>query len=167
VAYASDAGTPASATRARGWWPPSRAAGLPVVPVPGASSVTALLSACRRRARTALRVPRLPAGQGGRAPAGVEALRQEAAAVVLLEAPHRIAALAERWPRWASASSRGARTDQAVRGDRHAALRGFPAGCRLAAAQRGRVRAGAASRGGCERRRQALRVLRCCWPNCR
>jgi 16S rRNA (cytidine1402-2'-O)-methyltransferase len=71
---------------------------LPVVPLPGASSVTAALSVAgigEEGAQTGqfLFVGFLPPKAGERATA-VAALAHEARAVVLLEAPHRIEALA-------------------------------------------------------------------------
>src|SRR5207248_1926835 len=95
VAYASDAGTPAVSDPGARLVAAVRAAGLAVVPMPGASSVTALLSV----AGAATDDPSfvfagfLPAKAGERE-AAVQALAQEPRAVVLLEAPHRIEALA-------------------------------------------------------------------------
>jgi 16S rRNA (cytidine1402-2'-O)-methyltransferase len=73
-----------------------QAAGLPVVPVPGASSVTAVLSAAGAAGEDAGFVFQgfLPAKPQERQQA-VAKLREEARAVVLLEAPHRIGALAD------------------------------------------------------------------------
>ena len=72
-----------------------REAGLRVVPLPGASSVTAVLSVAGAVARTApfLFAGFLPAKAGERQ-AAVARLAQETRATVLLEAPHRIEALA-------------------------------------------------------------------------
>jgi 16S rRNA (cytidine1402-2'-O)-methyltransferase len=72
------------------------AAGLRVVPLPGASSVTALLSAAGVAAGGGAFVFAgfLPAKAAER-DAAVAAFAQEARAVVLLEAPHRIEALAK------------------------------------------------------------------------
>jgi 16S rRNA (cytidine1402-2'-O)-methyltransferase len=98
VAYASDAGTPAISDPGARLVAAVRLAGLTVIPLPGASSVTAVLSVAGiaddggqhgefvfigfLRTKTSERA------------AAVETLRQEARSVVLLEAPHRIEALA-------------------------------------------------------------------------
>ena len=96
VAYVSDAGTPAvSDPGARLVWQVQRA-GLRVVPMPGASSVTALLSACGTPAHDSsgfVFVGFLPSKATERAHA-VDVLGQEPRTQVLLEAPHRIEALA-------------------------------------------------------------------------
>lgn len=96
VAYASDAGTPGISDPGARVVAAALAAGLAVVPVPGASSITALLSATGGVGDDGgfVFAGFLPAKAGERQQA-VEALRQEARAVVLLEAPHRISALAE------------------------------------------------------------------------
>jgi 16S rRNA (cytidine1402-2'-O)-methyltransferase len=96
VAYASDAGTPGVSDPGARVAAAARAAGLPVVPVPGASSITALLSATGGVGDDGDFVffGFLPA-KGGERQQAVESLRQETRAVVLLEAPHRIAALAD------------------------------------------------------------------------
>jgi len=98
VAYVSDAGTPAISDPGARLVAGIRQAGLTVVPLPGASSVITLLSAAGVLADSA--------GQSGFVFAGflstksaerttaVLALSTEARAVVLLEAPHRIEALA-------------------------------------------------------------------------
>lgn len=98
VAYASDAGTPAISDPGARLVAAVRAAGLRAVPLPGASSVTAALSVAG--------IADDSAGQGGFVFAGflptktgeranaVEALGAEVRCVVLLEAPHRIEALA-------------------------------------------------------------------------
>ena len=98
VAYASDAGTPAISDPGARLVAAVRLERLPVVPLPGASSVTAALSVAG--------IADEGAQQGGFVFAGflssksterataIEALRLEVRAVVLLEAPHRIEALA-------------------------------------------------------------------------
>jgi len=97
VAYVSDAGTPAiSDPGARLVWH-VQAAGLRVMPLPGASSVTALLSVCGSVDAPAdgfVFVGFLPTKSKERESA-VSALASEARAQVVLEAPHRIAALAK------------------------------------------------------------------------
>ena len=96
VAYVSDAGTPAvSDPGARLAWQ-VHAAGLRVIPLPGASSVTALLSACGSPAHDTsgfVFVGFLPSKATERSHA-VEVLALESRSQVLLEAPHRIEALA-------------------------------------------------------------------------
>jgi 16S rRNA (cytidine1402-2'-O)-methyltransferase len=96
VAYVSDAGTPAvSDPGARLAWQ-VQSAGLRVMPLPGASSVTALLSACGTPAHDALGfvfVGFLPSKATERGHA-IEVLGQEPRTQVVLEAPHRIEALA-------------------------------------------------------------------------
>ncbi len=100
VAYVSDAGTPGISDPGARLAAAVQSAGLVVVPLPGASSVTALLSVAGA----------LPAeGQDGAASQGfvfdgflpakpaerlaaVQALASQSRCVVLLEAPHRIAA---------------------------------------------------------------------------
>jgi 16S rRNA (cytidine1402-2'-O)-methyltransferase len=95
VAYVSDAGTPAvSDPGARLAWQ-VQSAGLRVMPLPGASSVTALLSACGTPAHDSsgfVFVGFLPSKATERGHA-VEVLAQEPRTQVLLEAPHRIEAL--------------------------------------------------------------------------
>lgn len=95
VAYASDAGTPAVSDPGARLVAAVRAAGLRVVPLPGASSVTALLSVAGSVADDGAFIFAgfLPAKAGERELA-VRQLAQEHRAVVLLEAPHRIEALA-------------------------------------------------------------------------
>ncbi|HVE53834.1 MAG TPA: 16S rRNA (cytidine(1402)-2'-O)-methyltransferase [Ramlibacter sp.] len=96
VAYASDAGTPGVSDPGARVVAATRAAGLPVVPIPGASSITAVLSATGGVGDDGSFVFEgfLPAKAGERQEA-VQRLRAESRAVVLLEAPHRMAALAD------------------------------------------------------------------------
>ncbi|HSW16039.1 MAG TPA: 16S rRNA (cytidine(1402)-2'-O)-methyltransferase [Ramlibacter sp.] len=97
VAYASDAGTPAVSDPGARLVAAVREAGLRVVPLPGASSVTAVLSVAGAWSGGEAGFVFggfLPAKAGEREQA-VQALASEARAVVLLEAPHRIAALAQ------------------------------------------------------------------------
>jgi 16S rRNA (cytidine1402-2'-O)-methyltransferase len=95
IAYASDAGTPAVSDPGGRLAAAVRAAGLRVVPLPGASSVTAVLSVAGGAGDDGAFVFAgfLPSKAGERQ-AAVARLAQEARAVVLLEAPHRIEALA-------------------------------------------------------------------------
>lgn len=100
IAYVSDAGTPAISDPGARLVQAARAAGCRVMPLPGASSVTTLLSAAG-----------LDAGLHGTAAGGfsfvgflpakslereraIQTLATEARALVLLEAPHRMADLA-------------------------------------------------------------------------
>jgi 16S rRNA (cytidine1402-2'-O)-methyltransferase len=96
VAYVSDAGTPAvSDPGARLAWQ-VQSAGLRVIPLPGASSVTTLLSACGSPTHDAtgfVFIGFLPSKAMERSHA-VEVLALEPRSQVLLEAPHRIEALA-------------------------------------------------------------------------
>jgi 16S rRNA (cytidine1402-2'-O)-methyltransferase len=96
VAYASDAGTPAVSDPGARLVAAVHAAGLRVMPLPGASSVTAALSVAGAWSEAPGFVfgGFLPTRAGERA-AAVQALAQESRAVVLLEAPHRIADLAQ------------------------------------------------------------------------
>jgi 16S rRNA (cytidine1402-2'-O)-methyltransferase len=95
VAYASDAGTPAVSDPGARVAAAVRAAGLRIVPLPGASSVTAVLSVAGAVADDGafLFAGFLPAKAGERQ-AAVARLAQESRPVVLLEAPHRIEASA-------------------------------------------------------------------------
>jgi len=94
VAYASDAGTPAVSDPGARLVAAVQAAGLRVVPLPGASSVTTVLSAAGSVEEGGFVFAGfLPAKPGERETA-VQALAAEARAVVLLEAPHRIESLA-------------------------------------------------------------------------
>ena len=94
VAYVSDAGTPAISDPGARLVQAVRAAGHRVVPLPGASSVTTLLSAAGVLGDGFVFRGFLPSKATERAQA-VQALAQEPRAVVLLEAPHRIEALAQ------------------------------------------------------------------------
>ena len=97
VAYVSDAGTPGISDPGARLVAHLRTQSLRVVPLPGASSVTALLSAAGiddSAAAGFVFAGFLPAKTTERS-ATLQALQQQARAVVLLEAPHRIAALAQ------------------------------------------------------------------------
>lgn len=97
IAYASDAGTPAVSDPGARLVAAVRAAGLRVVPLPGASSITAALSAAGSVAHDGASgfvfAGFLPSKAGERDTA-VQGLGAESRAVVLLEAPHRMEALA-------------------------------------------------------------------------
>lgn len=98
VAYASDAGTPAISDPGARLVAAVRNAGLPVVPLPGVSSVTTVLSVAGIGAEGAQNGAFVFAGflssKFTERAHEVQALANEARAVVLLEAPHRIEALA-------------------------------------------------------------------------
>ena len=99
VAYVSDAGTPAVSDPGARLVATVQAQGLRCLPLPGASSVTTALSACGALAEGAadpgfVFAGFLPAKAAERA-AAIDTLAQEARCVVLLEAPHRIQALAQ------------------------------------------------------------------------
>lgn len=100
VAYVSDAGTPAVSDPGARLAAAVRAAGLRVIPLPGASSVTAALSAAGATSTagtdedsTFVFAGFLPTKAGERTQA-VQQLAAEPRAVVLLEAPHRIEQMA-------------------------------------------------------------------------
>jgi 16S rRNA (cytidine1402-2'-O)-methyltransferase len=94
VAYVSDAGTPAISDPGAKLVAAVRGAGLATVPLPGASSVTAALSVAGiAQASGFLFAGFLPTRVAERV-AAVQTLQQRPEAVVLLEAPHRIEALA-------------------------------------------------------------------------
>jgi 16S rRNA (cytidine1402-2'-O)-methyltransferase len=96
VAYASDAGTPAVSDPGARLVASVHAAGLKVVPLPGASSVTAALSVAGAVDEHGAFVfgGFLPVKAAERE-AAVSSIAAESRAVVLLEAPHRIDALAK------------------------------------------------------------------------
>jgi 16S rRNA (cytidine1402-2'-O)-methyltransferase len=71
-----------------------RAAGHRVVPLPGASSITALLSAAGSVGEGGFVFAGFPPARAGERETAVNQLRSETRAVVLLEAPHRVVALA-------------------------------------------------------------------------
>jgi 16S rRNA (cytidine1402-2'-O)-methyltransferase len=94
VVYVSDAGTPAISDPGARLVAAVRQAQFRVLPLPGASSVTTALSASGMTGEQGfVFVGFLPSKAGERQQA-VHALSQESRAVVLLEAPHRIEAVA-------------------------------------------------------------------------
>ncbi len=108
VAYVSDAGTPAISDPGARLVAAMRSAHLPVVPVPGACSVTTALSVAGIASGATQQGAFVFAGflphKTSERTAAIEAIANEVRAVVLLEAPHRIEALAsalatlgERW----------------------------------------------------------------------
>ncbi|RUP28089.1 MAG: 16S rRNA (cytidine(1402)-2'-O)-methyltransferase [Curvibacter sp.] len=99
IAYASDAGTPAVSDPGARLVQAVQAAGLRTMPLPGASSVTTLLSVAGVVTQAQQTSGFVFAGflptKAGERDSAVQALAGEARAVVLLEAPHRIEDLAK------------------------------------------------------------------------
>ena len=95
VAYVSDAGTPAVSDPGARLVAACHAAGLRVVPLPGASSVTTAVSAAGLSGDGHFVFAGFLPSKAGERQAAVQALALQPHAVVLLEAPHRIAALAD------------------------------------------------------------------------
>ncbi len=95
VAYVSDAGTPAISDPGARLVAAVRQAGLRVLPLPGASSVTTALSAAGMTGDNGFVFAGFLPSKSSERQQAVQALAQESRAVVLLEAPHRIEALAQ------------------------------------------------------------------------
>ena len=99
VAYVSDAGTPAVSDPGARLVAAVRGAGLRVMPLPGASSVTTALSAAGMAAGIGGDAGFVFAGflpsKAGERDLAVASLQRDARAVVIMEAPHRIEALAQ------------------------------------------------------------------------
>jgi len=93
VAYVSDAGTPAVSDPGARLVAACATAGLRVLPLPGASSVTTAISAAGLSGDGRFVFAGFLPNKAGERQTAVDALAQEPRAVVLLEAPHRIAAL--------------------------------------------------------------------------
>jgi len=94
VAYASDAGTPAVSDPGARLVAAVQQAGLRAVPMPGASSITALLSVAGSTESAGFVFTGFLPAKAGERDAAVALLAHEPRAVVLLEAPHRIEAVA-------------------------------------------------------------------------
>ena len=94
IAYVSDAGTPAISDPGARLVQAVQGAGWRVVPLPGASSITTLLSAAGMTGEGFVFRGFLPSKATERTQA-VQTMAQETRAMVLLEAPHRIEALAQ------------------------------------------------------------------------
>jgi 16S rRNA (cytidine1402-2'-O)-methyltransferase len=95
VAYVSDAGTPAVSDPGARLAASAREAGYRVIPLPGASSITALLSAAGLTGDAGSFVfEGFLSSKAREREAQVQRLSSESRAVILLEAPHRIEALA-------------------------------------------------------------------------
>ena len=94
VAYVSDAGTPAISDPGARLVAAVAAAGFRVIPLPGASSVTTLLSAAGVVGEGGFVFSGFLSSKATERQRAIETLSGEHRAVVLLEAPHRIEALA-------------------------------------------------------------------------
>jgi 16S rRNA (cytidine1402-2'-O)-methyltransferase len=94
IAYVSDAGTPAISDPGARLVAAAQAAGLQVLPLPGASSMTAALSVAGIVQEGGFVFTGFLPPKAGERDAAVLLLQAEPRAVVLLEAPHRIEALA-------------------------------------------------------------------------
>jgi len=95
VAYVSDAGTPAVSDPGARLVAAVRSAGLGVVPLPGASSVTTALSAAGISGETGFVFAGFLPSKAGERDQAITALQSQTQAVVIMEAPHRIEALAQ------------------------------------------------------------------------
>lgn len=95
VAYVSDAGTPAISDPGARLVAAVRLAGFRVMPLPGASSVTTALSASGMTGDSGFVFAGFLPSKATERQLAVQHLAQESRAVVLLEAPHRIEALAQ------------------------------------------------------------------------
>ncbi|MES2190589.1 MAG: 16S rRNA (cytidine(1402)-2'-O)-methyltransferase [Pseudomonadota bacterium] len=95
VAYVSDAGTPAVSDPGARLVAAVRAAGRGVMPLPGASSITTVLSAAGITGDSGFIFAGFLPSKAGERDQAVTGLVSEARAVVILEAPHRIEALAQ------------------------------------------------------------------------
>lgn len=95
VAYVSDAGTPAVSDPGARLVAAVRSAGLGVMPLPGASSVTTALSAAGVLGDSGFVFAGFLPSKAGERDQTIAVLQSEAKAVVIMEAPHRIEALAQ------------------------------------------------------------------------
>jgi len=94
VAYVSDAGTPAVSDPGARLVAAVRAAGLAIMPLPGASSVTTALSVAGIAGEAGFVFAGFLPSKAAERDRAVQALLAETRAVVILEAPHRMEALA-------------------------------------------------------------------------
>ena len=94
VAYVSDAGTPAVSDPGARLVAAVRSAGLAIMPLPGASSITTALSAAGVSGDAGFVFAGFLPSKAGEREQAVLQLQTEPRAVVILEAPHRIEALA-------------------------------------------------------------------------
>ena len=159
VALVSDAGTPAISDPGARLVRAVRAAGFPVVPVPGACAAIAAVSAAGLAAERLLFLGFLPAAAKARREL-LASVARTSAALVIYEAPHRVratvAALARGAPRRALARRR-ARDHEEIRDDRADDARGGARLVRSRSEPRAR-RVRAARR--CARRRRPRRAAR-------
>lgn len=95
VAYLSDAGTPAISDPGAKLVAAVHAAGFRVIPIPGASSVTALLSVSGCQGDSSFVFLGFLPSKSQERQTAIKAIAQEARTQVFLEAPHRIQALAK------------------------------------------------------------------------
>jgi len=95
VAYVSDAGTPAVSDPGARLVAAVRSAGLSVMPLPGASSVTTALSAAGISGDSGFVFAGFLPSKAGERDQAIVALQAEPKAVAIMEAPHRIEALAQ------------------------------------------------------------------------
>ncbi len=95
VAYVSDAGTPAVSDPGAGLVAAARAAGHRVLPIPGASSALAALSAAGDVASTGFTFVGFAGARGSERARAIDAVAHASATQILFEAPHRIEALVE------------------------------------------------------------------------
>ena len=93
VAYVSDAGTPAVSDPGAGLVTAARVAGYRVVPVPGASSALAALSASGDAASTGFSFVGFVAARGNERARRIAEIARAAPTQIVFEAPHRIEAL--------------------------------------------------------------------------
>ena len=94
VAYVSDAGTPAVSDPGARLVAAVRSTGLRILPLPGASSVTAALSVAGIQGGSGFVFAGFLPSKALERDQAVQALQADARAIVILEAPHRIEALA-------------------------------------------------------------------------
>ncbi|MBC7547349.1 MAG: 16S rRNA (cytidine(1402)-2'-O)-methyltransferase [Polaromonas sp.] len=94
VAYVSDAGTPAVSDPGARLVAATQAAGLRVLPLPGASSITTALSVAGLAGDSGFVFAGFLPTKAGEREQAVAKLQADARATVILEAPHRIEALA-------------------------------------------------------------------------
>ena len=94
VAYVSDAGTPAVSDPGARLVAAVQEAGLKVMPLPGASSVTTALSVAGVAGGSAFVFTGFLPSKAGERDQAIALLKDDPRAVVILEAPHRIEALA-------------------------------------------------------------------------
>ena len=95
VAYVSDAGTPAVSDPGAGLVAAAHAAGYRIVPIPGASSALAAVSAAGDTGSSGFTVVGFVPARGSERTRALADVARSASTQVLFEAPHRIESLAE------------------------------------------------------------------------